>query len=56
MTLVMTSLGLSLAVSAVITLTFRGVTFWLTVLYGMLTLRWVGLGQRAPAQSTEPLA
>lgn len=56
MTLVLTSLGLSLAVSAVITLTFRGVTFWLTVLYGMLALRWVGLGQRTPAQSTEPMA
>ena len=56
MTLVLTSLGLSLAVSAVITLTFRGITFWLTILYGMLALRWVGQGQRAPAQSTEPLA
>ena len=56
MTLVLTSLGLSLAVSAVITLTFRGITFWLTVLYGMLALRWVGLGQRAPAQSTKTLA
>ena len=56
MTLVLTSLGLSLAVSAVITLTFRGITFWLTILYGMLALRWVGQGQRAPAQSPEPLA
>lgn len=56
MTLVLTSLGLSLAVSAVITLTFRGITFWLTILYGMLALRWVGKGQRAPAQFTEPLA
>jgi uncharacterized protein (TIRG00374 family) len=56
MTLVLTSLGLSLALAAVITLTFRGVTFWLTILYGMLALRWVGLGQQAPAQSTEPLA
>lgn len=46
MTLVMTSLGLTLAVSAVIALAFRGVTFWLTVLYGMLALRWIGLEQR----------
>ncbi len=55
MTLVLTSLGLSLAVSAVITLTFRGITFWLTILYGMLALRWVGQGQQAPARSSEPL-
>jgi len=52
MTLVMTSLGLSLAVSAVIALTFRGVTFWLTVLYGMLALRWVGLAPRPATQKS----
>ncbi|MFQ5921969.1 MAG: hypothetical protein ACE5M4_03930 [Anaerolineales bacterium] len=52
MTLVMTSLGLTLAVSAVIALAFRGVTFWLTVLYGMLALRWVGIEQRPATQQT----
>ncbi|MFQ5942155.1 MAG: YbhN family protein [Anaerolineales bacterium] len=55
MTLVLTSLGLSLAISVVITLAFRGVTFWLTVLYGMLALRWVGLEQRPAVRSTESL-
>jgi len=53
MTLVLTSLGLSLAISVVITLVFRGVTFWLTVLYGMLAIRWVGIEQQPAAQSTE---
>lgn len=51
MTLVMTSLGLTLAVSAVIALAFRGVTFWLTILYGMLAIRWIGLEQRPAAQN-----
>jgi uncharacterized protein (TIRG00374 family) len=56
MTLVLTSLGLSLAISIVITLAFRGVTFWITVLYGMLAMRWVGLEQQPTAQSTESLS
>ena len=56
MTLVLTSLGLSLALSIVITLAFRGVTFWLTVLYGMFALRWVGVKQPPAAQSTKSLS
>ena len=52
MTLVMTSFGLTLAVSAVIAITFRGVTFWLTVLYGMLALRWIGVEPRPATQKT----
>jgi uncharacterized protein (TIRG00374 family) len=56
MTLILTSLGLSLAISIVITLAFRGVTFWLTVLYGMLAMRWVGLEQQPTVQSTESLS
>jgi hypothetical protein len=52
MILVMTSLGLTLAVSAVIVIAFRGVTFWLTLLYGMLALRWVGLEPRPATQQT----
>ena len=52
MTLVMTSLGMTLAVSAVIAIAFRGVTFWLTVLYGMLALRWVSLEPRSATQQT----
>ncbi|MFV1858143.1 MAG: YbhN family protein [Anaerolineales bacterium] len=52
MILVMTSLGLTLAISAVIAIAFRGVTFWLTLLYGMLALRWVGLEPRPATQQT----
>lgn len=47
MTLILTSFGLTIAVAAVITLAFRGITFWLTVLYGMIALRWIGV---EPAQ------
>ena len=53
MTLVLTSLGLTFAVAAVITLAFRGITFWLTILYGMLALRWVG-SQATPQPRLAP--
>lgn len=43
MTLVLTSLGVSFAIAAVIAVAFRGVTFWLTIAYGMLAMRWIGL-------------
>lgn len=43
MALVLTSLGVPFAVAAVIAVAFRGVTFWLTITYGMLAMRWIGL-------------
>lgn len=43
MTLVLTPLGVPFAVAAVIAVAFRGVTFWLTIAYGMLAMRWIGL-------------
>lgn len=46
MTLVLTSLGMPIATAAVITLAFRGITFWLTILYGMAAMRWIGLQPR----------
>jgi hypothetical protein len=49
MTLVLTSLGVSFAVAAVIAVAFRGVTFWLTITYGMIAMRWIGL---KPSQAT----
>jgi uncharacterized membrane protein YbhN (UPF0104 family) len=47
MTLVLGSLRVPVATAAAIVLAFRGLTLWLTVLYGMLVLRWVG--RRRPA-------
>jgi hypothetical protein len=46
MTLVLTTLGIPFGKAAVITLAFRGITLWLTILYGMLTVRSIGLQPR----------
>jgi len=50
MTLVLGSLRVPVATAAAIVLAFRGLTLWLTVLYGMLVLRWVG--RQRPAGSS----
>jgi len=50
MTLVLGSLRVPVATAAAIVLAFRGITFWLTILYGMLVLRWVGLRPSARAE------
>ncbi len=46
MTLVLTSLGVPFGRAAVITLAFRGITFWLSILYGVAAVRWIGLEPR----------
>ncbi len=46
MTLVLNSLGMPLAAAAIVTLAYRGVTFWFPLLYGMVAFRLVG---RSPA-------
>jgi uncharacterized membrane protein YbhN (UPF0104 family) len=43
MTLALGSLRVPVATAAAIVLAFRGVTTWLTILYGMVVIRWVGL-------------
>lgn len=48
MTLVLNSLGVPLAAAAIVTLAYRGVTFWFPLLYGMIAFRLVG-------RSTAPL-
>lgn len=56
MTLVMRSLLVPLATAAVIALAYRGITFWLTLIYGMIAMRWVGLGEPAkPEEGEAPL-
>jgi uncharacterized protein (TIRG00374 family) len=42
MTLVLNSLGVPLAAAAIVTLAYRGVTFWFPLLYGMVAFRLVG--------------
>ena len=50
MTLVLTSLGVPFGRAAVITLAFRGITFWLSILYGMVAVRWICLEARPEPQ------
>lgn len=47
MTIGMNSLGIPLGAAAVVALTYRGITFWLPLLYGMVAFRMVGKGQPA---------
>jgi hypothetical protein len=42
MTLVLASMGIPLGMSAVITLSYRSITFWLTLLFGLFSLRVIG--------------
>lgn len=42
MTLALTTLRVPLAAATIITLAFRGITVWLTLLYGMIAMRWIG--------------
>ncbi|MCX6070619.1 MAG: lysylphosphatidylglycerol synthase domain-containing protein, partial [Chloroflexi bacterium] len=48
MTLALTTLRVPLAAATVITLAFRGITVWLTLLYGMVAMRWIGKQPSAP--------
>lgn len=43
MTLALNSLGVPLAPAALVVLGYRGFTLWLTMFYGMIGIRWVGL-------------
>jgi uncharacterized protein (TIRG00374 family) len=42
MTLALTTLRVPLAAATIITLAYRGITLWLTLLYGMIAMRWIG--------------
>jgi uncharacterized protein (TIRG00374 family) len=48
MTLALTTLRVPLAAATVITLAFRGITVWLTLLYGAIAMRWIGQQPTAP--------
>lgn len=42
MTLALNSMRVPIATAALIVLSYRGFTLWLTMLYGMIAIRWVG--------------
>lgn len=50
MTLVLNSLGVPLAAAAIVALAYRGITFWLPLLYGMIAFRLVGRSE-APLET-----
>jgi uncharacterized protein (TIRG00374 family) len=39
LTLVLTSMDIPIGYAAIITLAYRGITFWLTLLFGLVSLR-----------------
>ena len=52
LTLTLASFYIPLSDAAVVAITYRGVTFWLPLVFGMLALRWLGgVEQVAPAES-----
>jgi len=56
LTLILASLGVPLPQAAAITVTYRGITFWLTLAYGILAIRVIGYPLAAPGRpvQTEP--
>jgi uncharacterized protein (TIRG00374 family) len=53
MTLALTTLRVPLTAATIITLAYRGITLWLTLLYGMIAMRWIGRQPTAP-ESGQP--
>jgi uncharacterized protein (TIRG00374 family) len=49
LTVALAGIGVPLASAALIALAYTGITLWLSLLYGMLAFRWVGLGKSAGA-------
>lgn len=51
LTLALSSFYIPLGTAAVLTLAYRGFTFWLPLLIGMVTIRWVGLSENKVAEA-----
>ena len=51
MTLAFSSFGIPLAAAGLITLAYRGITLWLTIVYGMISFRFVGKSGPEPDPS-----
>jgi uncharacterized protein (TIRG00374 family) len=60
LTLALTSMYVPFGLAAIITLAYRGITFWLPLAVGMVSLRWVDSKKRThegvPSQPSEQLA
>jgi len=57
MTLALNSLGVPLAPAALVVLGYRGFTLWLTMFYGMIGIRWIGISSaKAHPNTTLPAA
>ena len=55
MPVTMNSFGIGLDKAVAIALAYRGITFWLTLAYGLIAVRWVGY-KPTPDQDTRPVA
>jgi hypothetical protein len=53
LTLYLRALGVPLATSAVISLAYRGIIFWLTLSYGLVAVRWIGYSRAASEPEPE---
>jgi hypothetical protein len=53
LTLYLKALGVPLARSAVISLAYRGIIFWLTLAYGLVAVRWIGYPKASPESRGE---
>lgn len=52
LTLLLASFYIPLSDAAVVAITYRGITYWLPLAFGMMALRWLGeVEQAAPAES-----
>jgi hypothetical protein len=52
MTLALASFRIPLAAAGLITLAYRGITLWLTILYGMVSLRIINRKNDSPSGTT----
>lgn len=51
LTLVLSSMYVPFGAAAVITLAYRGLTFWTPLFIGMIALRWLGKGEKIQAEA-----
>jgi uncharacterized protein (TIRG00374 family) len=54
LTLALTTLGVPLGTATVLTLTFRGLTFWLPFVNGFIALRWLERRWKQRALQSSP--
>ncbi len=50
LTLVLSSMYVPISASAVITIAYRGFTFWTPLFIGLIAFRWLGQGKKIPAE------